>query len=502
MLTYLGSYEPPKCDFDTVRMNLTVTSKGRQYDRLAFMYLGDTEVFRTSTAEPTKDGIVWTYIKDMSAYNALWKRPQRLIFDLGNQITDKYTGAFSVTLAAVFSHEGKTKTADMIMPISARKSKSNSPSAFIIPSDNATVLHKFPSSISRAVVSISACGQSTEEFWWSNVFSSDTETFNNTVNQLNGYSPFREIQLYIDGALAGVVWPFPIIFTGGVAPGLWRPSVGIDAFDLREPEIDISPFIPLISDQQHHSFEIRIVGLHLLENGTATPSSSVGAHWVVTGNIFVYLSDSHSLSPSTATGFSQMPHMLAAPPKVSVTRNLIKSPTGKNESLSYSVLVERILTISSSQFSFSQRLSYSNFGRLAQQGLSQTTNQSTSGTSAVTQLGANRKSDNVSFVYPLFVNTAYSTANDTGLTIDAQMKRGLSIEATGVSGISTYTLNAGPSHLHTEQWGKAYYNSSASGNSTSSGDTTDVFESNAGGKAYHRAVRAVNGSIVYDAESS
>lgn len=66
MLTYLGSYEPPKCDFDTVRMNLTVTSKGRQYDRLALMYLGEIEVFRTSTAEPTKDRIVWTYIKDMS----------------------------------------------------------------------------------------------------------------------------------------------------------------------------------------------------------------------------------------------------------------------------------------------------------------------------------------------------------------------------------------------------------------------------------------------------
>ena len=144
MLTYLGSYEPPKCDFDTVRMNLTVTSKGRQYDRLALMYLLDIEVFRTSTAEPTKDGIVWTYIKDMSPYNALWKRPQKLIFDLGNQITDKYTCAFSVRLAAVFSHEGKTKVADMTLPISARKSKSNSPSAFSIPSDNTTVLHKFP----------------------------------------------------------------------------------------------------------------------------------------------------------------------------------------------------------------------------------------------------------------------------------------------------------------------------------------------------------------------
>lgn len=120
----------------------------------------------------------------------------------------------------------------------------------------------------------------------------------------------------------------------------------------------------------------------------------------------------------------------------------------------------------------------------------------------MTQLATNGKSDSVSFGYPLFANTTYSTANDAGLTIDTQVKKGLSIEVTGVSGISTYTLNTGPSRLHTEQWGKGHYSSNASGNSTSFGDTTDVFESNAGGEVYHRAVRALNGGKVYDIESS
>ena len=55
-----------------------------------------------------------------------------------------------------------------------------------------------------------------------------------------GYSPFREAELFIDGQLAGVAWPFPIIFTGGVVPGLWRPIAGIDAYDLKEEEIDIT----------------------------------------------------------------------------------------------------------------------------------------------------------------------------------------------------------------------------------------------------------------------
>lgn len=60
---YVGPYSPPDCSFNRVTWNLTVESAGRQYDRLGIVYLGDIEVFRTSTAEPTQDGIEWTYLK-------------------------------------------------------------------------------------------------------------------------------------------------------------------------------------------------------------------------------------------------------------------------------------------------------------------------------------------------------------------------------------------------------------------------------------------------------
>lgn len=479
-------------------MNFTVTSRGKQFDRLAILYLGDSEVFRTSTAEPTKDGIIWTYIKDMSPYNALWKEPQKFIFDLGNIITDKYTGAFHAMLSANFSHGQKIRTADMIMPISARKSGSNSSSAFNAPSDNTTVYYKFPASASRAIVSISACGQATEEFWWSNVFSSDTETFNSSINNFNGFSPFREVQLLIDGVLAGVVWPFPIIFTGGVAPGFWRPIVGIDAFDLRQPEIDITPFLPLLTDQREHSFEIKVIGLHFVESGAAVPSSSVGAYWVVTGNIFVYLSDDNGLSSLiNVDGTNGKPQVLTAAPAVYVARNLIKGVTGRNESLSCFIMVERTLNINSSQASWSQKLSYLNFGLIDHQGLNQITNLSTSGTNTATMNG---KSADIKFEYPLFLKSAYDTADDSEFTIHAQLKRGLAIEATGGTGISTYTLNAGPSRLHTEQWGVARFHSNSSGNSTSFGDTTSIFESSTRGGYYCRSAWSINGSIVCDTD--
>ena len=180
------------------------------------MYLGDNEVFRTSTAEPTANGIIWTYTKEMQQFNALWKTDQKIIFDLGNLIDNTYTGIYNTTLTATFfTVPDSPPTADTILPISSRNSANNMGSVFQIPGDDASVAYTLPNNVERAVVSLEACGQSNEEFWYTNVFNSETQTFAPTAGSYLGFGPFREVQLLIDGQLAGVSWPFPIIFTGG-----------------------------------------------------------------------------------------------------------------------------------------------------------------------------------------------------------------------------------------------------------------------------------------------
>lgn len=84
----VGEYHPLKCVYNRVVFNFTVTSAGRQFDRLALMFFDDVELFRTSTAEPTKHGIVWNYVKDMSSYLVLFRQPHKIIFDLGNLVDD------------------------------------------------------------------------------------------------------------------------------------------------------------------------------------------------------------------------------------------------------------------------------------------------------------------------------------------------------------------------------------------------------------------------------
>lgn len=281
-LTKIGPYIPPNnCNFNHVTFNLTVLSAGRQFDRLGVVYFGDHEIFRTSTAEPNANGVRWVYIKDMSHYLSLFQQNQKLIFDLGNAVGGIYTGAFNATLTAnFFTADDSVQPADLIMPVSARQSANNAPSAFTYPQMTAINDLTVPRNIKKAVFSLSATGQIDEEFWFGNVLDSDVNTFG--PGALLGHSPFREVQLYIDGMLAGVAWPFPIIFTGGVVPGLWRPIVGIDAFDLREDEVDVSPWLPLLCDGNSHSFEIRVAGISDDGKGHGQITNEIGNYWVRT----------------------------------------------------------------------------------------------------------------------------------------------------------------------------------------------------------------------------
>src|SRR5215475_12244977 len=72
------------------------------------------------------------------------------------------------------------------------------------------------------------------------------------------FGPFREIQILVDSHLAGIIWPVPVVYTGGMIPTLWRPLVDAGAFDLFAYQIDLTPFAALLSNGKQHtiSFEL------------------------------------------------------------------------------------------------------------------------------------------------------------------------------------------------------------------------------------------------------
>ena len=527
-----GEYIPPPCTFNRVTMNFTVTSKGRQFDRLGLMYLGDVEVFRTSTAEPTTNGIVWTYVKEMEQYNALWATDQKIIFDLGNLVNDIYTGPFFTTLTATFFTVPDSRpTANTILPISTKQSGANKGSAFTVPGQNALVPYTIPQNVERAVISLSACGQIAEEFWYTNVFSSDVNTFESTAGTLYGYGPFREVQLLIDGQLAGVSWPFPVIFTGGIVPGLWRPTVGIDAFDLRQHEIDVTPWLPLLCDGAPHTFEIRVVGLDDDGAGHAALSKTVGSYWVVTGTIFLFLGESGSVTTGSE------PSIAAPAPSIQISSSITTNSTGANQTITYTAAVTRSISITSTvktsngshPATWTQQLSYSNFNSLTSQGMVQYTSQNTTGSDTSSSGYSNVYS------YPITVNSSFFTSSGA-ISINATLSHGLNYNVFGPSvfpsGIRNFNVTTpsafNPSGLQipqtlqlpatlpafsgsllsTIQTGSASY-LSAGNASYSFGTTTQDFDFKGAElsdpsvtvELYHRHVMAVNSTVTQDTQT-
>lgn len=210
--------------------------------------------------------------------------------------------------------------------------------------------------------------------------------------------------------------------------GFWRPVVGIDAFDLREDEIDITPWLPVLCDGKSHSFEIKVVGLTDDGNGNAK-ISSIGGYWVVTGKVFLWL----DLANSTTTG--SPPNIVRPSPQFFITAEAGKEGNNPNNTLNYQVLAQRQITTTntittsegSKEVSFSQSLSFSNLAAFVNNGNNQTNNAITSGTDTSSS-GYTRK-----FAYPLLVFSAISMSPAGAMTLDGRMDRTKNVQVIGNS---------------------------------------------------------------------
>jgi Peptide N-acetyl-beta-D-glucosaminyl asparaginase amidase A len=388
-------------------------------------------------------------------------------------------------------------------------------SAFRVPDGGpASSSLTIPRNAKRAVFTISACGQAKdEEFWWSNVPSSKVASFEN--NTMPGASPWRELQLLIDGKLAGFVWPFPVIFTGGVVPGFWRPIVGIDAYDLKEDEIDITPWLPVLSDGKNHTYEIRVVGL--VDDGDGNAKiTSVGSNWVVTGKIFLWLSQPKSITKGDP------PVVTAAEPEFIVKSHILKDEKGNNMTVNYHVLARRRFLVNatvvtadgSKPASWSQELTYSNIGNITAGGNNQTNKQVTIGLD-VSSEGYSRL-----IKYPIWCkSSAVSDDKTKSFSLFGDINRGKFFQINGSSvfpsGLDAFDTPGAPVEkgysTNTTQEGSAVYESLPAQNKTiGRGLTEQVFvftreygENNTESSSptemlYTRHVVAENGKILKD----
>lgn len=260
---------------------------------------------RTSTAEPTDDGVFWKVRKDVTRYSSLLQQSNlTLAVMLENLVNDDFTGVYHVNVSVLYyddsvvrfpssglvdsvkpnrklafaklgldsekfvrnqaiGPEERSRTlsnvyknpADLIIPISGNVDEEF---WFRIENDSDVYTRgiQVPGNTLKAVLEVYVSFHGDDEFWYSNPPDSYIKANNLTTGRAHG--AFREVLVTIDENLVGSVIPIPVIFTGGINPLFWEPVVAIGAFDLPSYDFDLTPFLGLLLDGKSHLFGLSV----------------------------------------------------------------------------------------------------------------------------------------------------------------------------------------------------------------------------------------------------
>ncbi|WP_416971440.1 peptide-N4-asparagine amidase [Streptomyces sp. 4F14] len=288
---YTGTYTPPNgCgtpgSWAKVVLRLDGSVKGRQFDRLGYLDIGGVQMLRTSTPEPSQDGIDWSVEKDVTPYARTLSSPQSVDMLIGNVVDDTYTGVLNVKVTLTFytatpgvsaGPGRRSSVPDRVIPLSDANSVTTDAS-LTVPRNSERIL---------AEVYATGSGGGCEEFWYSAVTPSASYSCKGGDD-----GPYREVRISVDGKVAGIASPYPNVWTGGWSPYLWSVIPSPHAFDVRPLVYDLTPFAGVLDDGKAHKVDVSVVGVPAGQTGWSAPTNVLvwqDAHKaVVTGAVTSY----------------------------------------------------------------------------------------------------------------------------------------------------------------------------------------------------------------------
>jgi len=314
---YNGTYTPPKaCPGPWAKVVLTLTSTvaGNQFDRDVYVAIGHAVVLDGTTSEPccTGNASTWTVQRDVTDITALLRTPQPVQVELDNVNDSTYTGVYhtllSLTFYATDAHTPAGPHPDAVLPVSS--TGKGGPMLSISQNGQrvgAPVV--FPRNLDRLHAQVFADSHGAcEEFWWGD------------PGQCDG-KPYREVAVYLDGKLAGAAPAYPGIYTGAAGPGLWEPIPAPRAWNLRPYDLDLTPFVGLLTDGRAHNVQLGILDMTLAK----------GDFWATAANLQVWTARSHgrtrghllsSAAPATPTDVVTDPASAGAPYAMTASHTL------------------------------------------------------------------------------------------------------------------------------------------------------------------------------------
>ena len=241
---------------------------GRQFDRTAEIWIGGTNVYFGTTAEPSKTvQRSWHTEVDLTDYSTLLTTAQGGRVDLGNLVNDTYTshlhGSAYLQFYPVAKHHQPPVVADQVLPMAA--DSTGGTVTLNSGSDQLAKTFSLPTNVERAYLDVFAQSQSNDEFWY-------TCAPNDVAGELYdcGNTGFREGEVSIDGKPAGIAPVYPWIYTGGIDPYLWRPIPGIQTLNFEPYRVDLTPFASVLSDGNQHTVAVSVYNADQYFSATAT----------------------------------------------------------------------------------------------------------------------------------------------------------------------------------------------------------------------------------------
>jgi hypothetical protein len=277
----------PYHKWSQIILDVAAFEQGTQFDRFGAVWINNIEVLRTTTPEPTVEGINWFIEKDITIYGRYFHDEflsstssstnsssfLTAFVSIPNNVDSTYTGIIYLNAYVTFylseddNENAMSDSLPSVLPLTKAPENDFLNSISLTGSSEFNYPFQLPTSdnnsLTGLLIDIYASGHGCEEFYYSNLPSENASDYGVCGNGI-----YREIQVYLnddnnegESFFAGSILPFPVIYTGGINPFLWRPLTGMMSFDIPAHRLDLTPFLGyLISTQgsKNHSITVKV----------------------------------------------------------------------------------------------------------------------------------------------------------------------------------------------------------------------------------------------------
>lgn len=380
---------------------------GRQFDRTALISIGGVNLYFGTTQEPSAAvAPSWHVERDLTDYANALTAPATGYVRLDNVVDTTYTGIPTGSAKLVFyppansADAATSRVADAVIPF-AGDLTTGDPASLASSSDALERTLTLPKNMVRLYLDVHAESQGGDEFWQTCVPDSLAAAL-----QSCGGGSFREVLVSVDGQAAGLAAVVPRVYTGGIDPGLWRPTPGAETLDFMPSRVDLTPFAGALSDGAPHTIAIAVEGAQ--------------DHFAVVGNLLVYR-DSGALTTSGQVSSNTLTNAALTAPVVTngvvvAADGSASGPVGVTATHGYAVAgyvdtsKGRVTTMVQQSLAFSNQQSFAITSTLYSQAVTQT---STVASTVTTTRGGDKTVDTVSLSYPLTLSYVFDSGANT-----------------------------------------------------------------------------------------